>query len=189
ATSESVATVRELAKDPNAAVNAAEVLAKSPQDAAAEAKRLAALPEVAQTRTLDNFIPTDQDRKLPLIQRAGTALRAALDRNEKPAPSDAENIAALRGGAAQLRDVAGDQKGPGADAARRLADDLIKLADADHGQRAAVEAAFKVPLRPDLAELRENLQAERVTRANLPKELVESWVGPNGINRVEIAPK
>jgi hopanoid biosynthesis associated RND transporter like protein HpnN len=188
-TAESVATVRELAKDPNAAVNAAQVLAGSPQEAAATAKRLAGMPEVAQTRTLDSFVPDDQDRKLPLIQRAATALRAALDRAEKPAPSDAENVAALRGGAAQLRDVAGDTKGPGADAARRLADALAKLADANQAQRAAVEATFTVPLRPDLAELRDGLQAERVTRANLPKELVENWVGPNGVNRVEIAPK
>jgi hopanoid biosynthesis associated RND transporter like protein HpnN len=187
--SESVATVRELAKDPNAAVNAAQVLAKSPQEAAATAKRLAGLPEVAQTRTLDSFVPGDQDRKLPLIQRAATVLRAALDRAQKQAPSDAENVAALRGGAAQLRDAAGDQKGPGADAARRLANDLAKLADADQAQRAAVEAAFRAPLLPDLAELRDGMQAERVTRANLPKELVESWVSPNGVNRVEIAPK
>jgi hopanoid biosynthesis associated RND transporter like protein HpnN len=189
ATSESVATVRELAKDPNAAVNAAQVLAGSPQEAAATAKRLSGLPEVAQARTLDSFVPGDQDRKLPLLQRAATALRAALDRGEKPAPTDAENVAALRGGAAQLREVAGDAKGPGADAARRLADDLVKLADADRAQRAAVSAAFTVPLRPDLAELREGLQAERVTRANLPHELVENWVSPNGRNRVEIAPK
>jgi hopanoid biosynthesis associated RND transporter like protein HpnN len=189
AASESVATVRELAKDPNAAVNAAQVLAGSPQEAAATAKRLAGLPEVAQTRTLDSFVPDDQDRKLPLIQHAATALRAALERAERPAPSDAENVAALRGGAAQLRDVAGDAKGPGADAARRLAGDLSKLADADHVQRAAVSAAFTVPLRPDLAELREGLQAERVTRANLPRELTENWVSPHGRNRVEIAPK
>jgi hopanoid biosynthesis associated RND transporter like protein HpnN len=187
--SESVATIRELSKDPNAAVNAAQVLAGSPQEAAATAKRLAALPEVAQTRTLDSFVPADQDRKLPLIQRAATALRAALDRGERSPPSDAENVGALRGGAAQLREVAGDQKGPGADAARRLAGDLVKLADASQAQRAAVAAAFTVPLRPDLAELSDNLQAERVTRVNLPKELADSWVGPNGKNRVEIAPK
>src|SRR4029077_2774957 len=67
ATSESVATVRELAKDPNAAVNAAQVLANSRQEAPATAKRLAALPEVAQTRTVESFIPDDQDRKLPLL--------------------------------------------------------------------------------------------------------------------------
>src|SRR5207302_1953027 len=84
-------------KDPNAAVNAAQVLAGSPQEAAATAKRIAGLPEVAQTRTLDRFVPADQERKLPLIARAATALRAALDRAEKPAPSDAENVAALRG--------------------------------------------------------------------------------------------
>jgi len=189
AASESVATIRELSRDPNAAVNAAQVLAGSPQDAAAAAKRLAALPEVAQVRTLDTFVPGDQDRKLPLLQRAATALRAALERAEKPAPSDAENVAALRAGAAQLRDVAGDAKGPGADAARRLAENLAKLAEAGQAQRALVSATFTVPLKPDLAELRESLQAERVTRANLPRELVDNWVSPNGKNRVEIAPK
>jgi uncharacterized protein len=189
ATSEAVATIRELAKDPNAGVDAAQVLTNSPQEAAAEAKRLATLPEVAQTRTLDSLVPEDQDRKLPLIQRVAAALRSALERSQRPAPSDSENVAALRSGAAQLRDVAGDAKGPGADAARRLADDMVKLADADHAQRAAVEAAFTVPLRPDLAELREGLQAERVTRANLPAPLVENWVSRSGKNRVEISPK
>jgi len=153
------------------------------------AKRLAALPEVAQTRTLDSFVPVDQDRKLPLIQRAATALRAALDRSEKPAPSDAENVAALRAGVAQLHDTAGDTKGPGADAARRLAAALAKLADGTQAQRAAVQAAFAMPLVPDLAELREGLAPERVTRDNLPKSLVENWVSPHGVNRVEIAAK
>ena len=188
-TSESVATIRELSRDPNAAVNAAQVLANSPQEAAAVAKRLAALPEVAQTRTVESFVPDDQERKLAIIARAATALRAALDRGAKPAPSDAENVAALRGGVTILREAAGDAKGAGADAARRLADNLAKLADADRAQRAAVTAAFTVPLTPDLDELREGLQPQQVTRQNLPASLVENWVSPHGINRVEIAPK
>src|SRR5262249_12383322 len=98
-------------------------------------------------------------------------------------------VAALRSGAAQLREVAGDAKSPGADAARGLAGNLARLADADHAQRAAVSAAFTVPLIPDLAELREGVQAERVTRQNLPRELTENWVSPSGKHRVEIAPK
>jgi hopanoid biosynthesis associated RND transporter like protein HpnN len=189
ATSESVATIRELSKDPNAAVNAAQVLAGSPQEAAAVAKRLAALPEVAQTRTLDSLVPGDQERKLALVQKAAGALRASLDRAEKPAPSDAENVAALRGGVSMLRDAAGDTRGPGAVAARRLADGLEKLADSDQAHRAAVEAAFVTPLRPDLAELRENLQAKQFSRADLPAALADNWVSPHGVNRVEIAPK
>src|SRR6202012_3354063 len=62
ARSETIATIRELSKDPNAGVNAAQVLVGSPQQAAAVAKTLAALPEVASTRTIDSFVPGDQDR-------------------------------------------------------------------------------------------------------------------------------
>ena len=60
---------------------------------------------------------------------------------------------------------------------------------ADQGKRAAVEAAFVTPLRPDLAELHESLQAKQFTRTDLPATMIENWVSPHGINRVEIAPK
>jgi hypothetical protein len=189
ARSETIATVRELSKDPSNAVNAAQVLDLSPDDADKLAKRLATLPEVGQTRTIDSFVPTDQERKLEIIRKAETALRAALDRGVKPAPSDGENVAALRNGAAQLRQTAGDTKGPGADAARRLADALTKLADSDEAHRTAVQDAFVVPLRLDLADLRENLKAAPVTRANLPASLTENWVASGNRARVEIVPK
>jgi len=188
-TSEAVSTIRELSKDPNSAVNAAQVLAKSPQEAADVAKRLAALPEVAQVRTLESFVPAEQDRKLPLIKRAAQALRASLERSVRAAPSDTENVAALRRGVANLRQAAGDAKGAGAEAARRLADALERLANGDQAQRAAVEAAFTVPLKAGLADLRDGLHAAQVTRANLPESIKRDWVGADGINRVEIAPK
>jgi hypothetical protein len=189
AASESIATIRELARDPNAGVNAAQVLTGSPQEAAEVAKRLAALPEVAQTRTIETFVPDDQERKLSLIGRARQGLATALDRPRRPAPSDAENVAALRGGAVSLRQLAGDAKGGGADAARRLARDLDQLAESDQAHRAAVAAAFTGSLAPDLADLRDGLQAGRITRASLPVALVRDWVGANGGPRVEIMPK
>jgi uncharacterized protein len=189
ARSESIATVSELSKDPSNAVNAAQVLDLSPDEADKLAKRLAALPEVAQTRTIDSFVPTDQARKLEIIRKAATALRAALDRGVKPAPSDGENVAALRNGAALLRQTAGDAKGPGADAARRLADAMTKLASSDEAHRTAVQDAFVVPLKLDLGDLREGLKAEQVTRANLPASLTENWVASGNRARVEIAPK
>ena len=111
--SESIATLRDLGKDPNVAVNAAEVITESPEEAAAVATRLAALPEVDHTRTIDSFVPPDQDRKLPLIQKAAVALGAALNRAPRPAPSDTENVAALRSGADALRKAAGDGSGAG----------------------------------------------------------------------------
>ena len=187
--SEAIATIRQLATDPNSGVNAAEVLTKSPQDAAAVVKKLAALPEVAQVRTIDSFVPGDQDRKLPLVAKLKQALGAALDRSKRPPPSDAENVAALRGGASQLRQAAGDAKGSGADAARRLAGDLDRLASSDQDHRAAVEAAFTTPLLPDLVDLRDGLQAARVTRASLPQSLTQDWVAADGGPRVEAEPR
>jgi hopanoid biosynthesis associated RND transporter like protein HpnN len=189
ANSEPIATIRELSKDPDAGVNAAQVLAGSIEQAAALAKRLAALPEVAQTRTLDGFVPTDQDKKLPLIRTAAQVLRASLDRSVRPGPSDAENVAALRSGAQALRQAAGDATGAGANAARRLADGMTRLAESDQDHRAAVQAAFAVPLAIDLADLRDGLQAAPVTRASLPQSLVRDWVGADGHARAEIDPK
>ncbi len=187
--SESIATIRELSRDPAVAVNAAEVIIASPEEAAAVAKRLAALPEVDRTRTIDSFVPSDQDRKLPLIQRAAQALGAALNRGARPAPSDAEGVASLRSGAEALRQAAGEGRGAGADAARRLAGDLARLADSDEAHRAAVAAAFTVPLRADIGDLRDGLQAGRISRASLPKELTRDWISPNGRARVEATPK
>jgi hopanoid biosynthesis associated RND transporter like protein HpnN len=187
--SEEIATLRDISKDPRAGANAAQVLTPSPEAAAAVAKRLASLPEVEQTRTIDSFIPAEQDRKLPLIQKAAQALNSALNRKARPAPNDQDNVAALRNGAAVLKRSAGDANGPGAVAARRLSDDLAKLANADQSQRAAVAAAFVTPLRQDLDELRDALQAGLVRRSDLPRELVRNWIGPDGQARAEALPK
>jgi len=189
ANDESVATIRELSKDPSNAVNAAQVLDLSPEEAEKLAKRLAELPEVGQVRTIDSFVPADQERKLEIVRKAAAALRSALDRSVKPAPSDAENVAALHNGATLLRQTAGDTKGPGADAARRLADALTKLADSDEAHRKAVQDAFVVPLKLDLVDLRAGLAAAPVTRANLPDWLTENWVASGNRARVEIVPK
>jgi uncharacterized protein len=187
--SESIATIRELSRDPNMAVNAAEVIVGSPEDADAVAKRLAGLPEVDRTRTIDTFVPPDQERKLPFIQKAAVALGAALNRAVRPAPRDAENVAALRSGAEALRKAAGDASGAGPDAARRLAAGLAWLAGSDEAHRTAVSAVFTTPLRADLSDLREALQAGRISRASLPKELVRDWISPNGKTRAEAVPK
>jgi len=87
-----------------------------------------------------------------------------------------------------LQDIA-DQHGPGADAARRLADALGKLAQADATQRARATDAFIHPLQLDLDDVSQSLMAERVTRESLPTDLVRDWVAPDGRMRIEIWPK
>jgi hopanoid biosynthesis associated RND transporter like protein HpnN len=187
---ESVATYLELSKDPMAPANTAQVLVGSATEAAAVAKRLSELPEVAQSRTLESFIPEQQDAKLPLIDNAGRSLNTALNpRTTKTQPTDAEKVTALREAAKGLRDAAGEASGPGAQAANRLEGDLVKLADADAALRTKVETAFVRPLKLDLDDLRQALRSERVTRTALPRDLVQEWVAQDGRERVEATPK
>jgi hopanoid biosynthesis associated RND transporter like protein HpnN len=186
---ESVATYLELSKDPMAPANAAQVLVDSPTEAAAVAKRLSELPEVAQTRTLDSFIPEQQDNKLPLIANAGQSLNTALSpRTIKAQPTDAEKVTALRETAKTLHEAAGEAGGKGAQAASRLAGDLVRLADADANLRTKVETAFVSPLKLDLDDLRQALRAQPVARAALPRDLMREWVAQDGRERVEAIP-
>jgi hopanoid biosynthesis associated RND transporter like protein HpnN len=185
--SEPVATLLRLSKDPTFDVNAAQVLVP-PAEVASVSKALSALPQVARVRTLESFIPADQDEKLRSIRAAAFALDPPLGAQHSAAPSDAENVAALRSTAKALLDAAGQGSGAGAQAARRLAGDLSRLADGDPALRARAEAAFVRPLEIDLQTLRRSLQAQEVTRASLPADLVRAWTAPDGRTRVEAAP-
>jgi len=89
----------------------------------------------------------------------------------------------------QLNKIVGSASGSGADAAKRLAADAGKLAQADESARTRAQTAFIVPLQTSLGQLRGFLTAERVTRENLPQSLKQLWVTPDGRARVEVAPK
>ncbi len=187
---ELISTLLDLGSDPRVGINSANVVLPSLDAANTAAARLAKLPEALSATTLQNFVPGDQDKKLAAIQSLADSVGPILQRPaaSRP-PSDADNIAALNGVADQLDRIAGDAKGAGADAAKRLAADARKLAAATPAQRAAAQAAFVVPLQIDVDDLRDYLKAETVTIANLPDSLKREWVAPDGHARVEVAPK
>jgi uncharacterized protein len=186
--SEAVATLSGLRGDPRIQTNTAELLVP-PGDVASVSKALAALPEVAQIRSLESFIPGDQDRKLSVLSTAASALNPALNARAMSAPTDAENIAALNQLVTSLRAAAGEGDGPGARAAGRLANDVTRLAQGSPAQRETAQALFVRPLTMGLDELRQALNPQRVTRDNLPQDLVHSWMTPDGRSRLEIVSK
>ena len=187
---ESIATYLDLRRDPNMSSHTAQALAPSVADADQLAKQLAALPQVARTMTIDSFVPSDQPAKLARIGEAATALKRPLNPPAlKPAPSDAEVVSALRSGAQNLRQAAGNETGEGAKASRRLADEMVKLADAGPAARGTVARAMVRPLVQDLADLRTSLQAKVVTRDSIPPEIARDWVASDGHARVEAAMK
>ena len=185
---ESISTLLDLGSDPRVGINSADVVLPSLDSANAAAARLAKLPEALSASTLQNFVPGDQDKKLAAIQALAGSIAPILQHSTTPPPTDAENIAALNGVADQLDRIAGDAKGAGAVAAKRLAADARKLAAATPAQRAAAQAAFVVPLKIDVRALRDELQAQTVTIANLPDSLKRQWVAAGGQARVEVAP-
>ena len=149
---ESVATFLELRSDPAIGSRTRSMCwrrTKRRRQAAAE--KLSKLPEVSSVKTVESFIPADQQPKLAAIRQLATVLEPALrpDPNKKP-PTDADNVAALKAAVANLKQAAGTQTGRGGIAANRLADDLTKLADGDEALRARAQAAM-ISAAPDRA--------------------------------------
>jgi uncharacterized protein len=186
----SVVTYRELQADPETRGNDADVLATSLDEANAVARRLAALPEVARTRTLNNFIPDDQDEKISAVKLAAHSLGPALNlAHQQSAPSDQDTVDAIRKTANDLTRVAGNVAGPGAEAARHVSGLLQRLADSNIATRSNAEAAIVPSLVHDLEGLRDSLDPHLVTVNTLPPDLVRDWISPDGHARAEALPK
>ncbi len=188
--SNSVVLYHQLQQDQQSGGNDADILAPSLDQANATAARLSALPEVSRVLTLTSFIPNDQPEKIAALKAASQQLGSALDpRRQDLAPSDADNVAAIKSTADELSRAAGSANGTAAQRARDVSDKLKRLAGADASIRAAAEAAVVPPLRYDLKLLRESLAPETVTTTNLPPKLIGDWILPDGQARVQALPK
>jgi hopanoid biosynthesis associated RND transporter like protein HpnN len=191
---ESVATYLDLKRDRSLEIDNIQLL--EPDLAAADkaAERLSKVPEVAAVRSLASMIPTQQDEKLALIRKTAAALKDSLHPAElQPAPSDAEVVDSLNEAAQRLQEAAQDPHNAGQTegiaGANRLAAALAALAKAGPGQRDAAREAMVAPLVYDLALMRQEFTAEKVTLETLPGELVKAWRTPDGQARLSIAPK
>jgi uncharacterized protein len=185
---ESVATYLDLRRDPATGANSINMLAASVPAADALAARLKASPQVGTVRTIDSFIPADQEAKLALIAESAKALDPVLALPARPAPTDEEIVAALKQRAGDLTRASNNKSGPGAEASKRLAAAMTKLAMAEPARRQRVEAVFTQPLKLDLDDLRDLLKAKPITLDNLPDEISRSWRTPDGRVRLEATP-
>lgn len=187
---ESIATFLDLRKDPNTGANAINVLTTSEAEAKKIEARLEKLPEVLRVMSIDSFVPEDQPAKLQLIAKAARVVGPALNPDSvDAAPTDQENVEALKSSVDSLRRTAGDGKGPGAVASRRLADALSKLAGSNQETRDKAQNIFVTPLKIVFDQLKNTMQAGPVTLKTLPPELLNSWKSRDGLIRVEALPK
>ncbi|TPQ35351.1 hopanoid biosynthesis-associated RND transporter HpnN [Bradyrhizobium guangdongense] len=187
---ESIATFLDLRKDPNTGANAIDVMVNTEDQARQVEARLEKLPEVLRVMSLNTFVPPDQAPKLKLIAQGAKVLNPALNPDQIDAePTDQENVEALKSSVENLRRTAGEEKGPGAVASRRLAEALQKLAESDEATRVKAQAVFVAPMKVVFDQLRNAMQAGPVTLDTLPPDLVAGWKSKDGIIRVEALPR
>ena len=188
---ESIATFLDLRRDPITGANAISVLAPNLAATRPIEERLSKVPEVSQVRTLEYFVPPDQDKKLAAIAAARDKIMPSFqpEAAQKP-PTDGEDVEALNEVVNSLNEAAGKHPGgPGATAAKRLSGLLAQLAKSTPETRKQVADAFLRPLKTALADLRDLLHAHPVKLADVPKEIAELWQTPDGRARVEVLPK
>jgi uncharacterized protein len=186
---ESVSTLLDLMRDPDTSPNAIDILEPHLAGAAAMADKLKQVPEVAKVRTLESFVPKDQDEKLAIIDDANFFFANTLNPDPiDPAPTPAQTLEAINKTAADLTTTVGSLDTSAATQARRLASVLTALANGSPATREEAERVLVTPLMTMLHQVRELLSAEHVTIETLPASLKNAWVAPDGEVRVEARP-
>jgi hypothetical protein len=186
---ESVSTLLDLIRDPDTSPNTIEILEPNLASASAMAGKLKQLPEVAKVRTLESFVPKDQDEKLAIIDDANFFFANTLNPDPiKPAPTREQTLEAINKTAADLTTTVGDLHTPAADQALRLARALTALSKASPATREEAERVLVKPLMTTLRQVRDTLSAEHVTIDTLPPALKSDWVAPDGEVRIEARP-
>jgi hopanoid biosynthesis associated RND transporter like protein HpnN len=197
--SESVVTFKDLLAQSRNSPWTLTVLATDSEDANRYADKLSDLESVEMSVTLDKFIPTDQDEKLAIIEEISLILGPELmGTNQSASPSPTEQLAALRDFTASLEKLIhtnGDT--PLAVSAKRLYDNLNRFIEGLDAQNSEVRALTlknlqisllgSLPAR--LQALNTSLEADRVSKDDLPETLVEHWVANNGHHRVAVFPR
>lgn len=187
---ESVSTLRDLARNPDTTLNTLDVLAPTLETGRRLAARLAALPEVARAVTLTSLAPDDQAAKLAMIADANGLLDPSLNPFDTLAPpSEAETSQSLLTTRDALVRAAATNDGAAATQARSLAALLGRLHDAPQAARDRAEASVTTTLPTLLGQARAALTAHPATVADLPPEVVRDWRAVDGRVRVEVFPR
>lgn len=187
---ESVSTLLDLMRNPDTSPNTIDILESNLAHASDIAERLRQLPEVARVRTLQSFVPEDQDVKLAMIEDASFFLRNTISPDQVDAePTPAETVAAIDKTVRDLFGAAGDLDSPAAMQARRLARLLAVLEKAPAAARDEAQRALVGPLLTTLRQVRDLLTAEHVSIETLPPSLRRGWVSADGPVRIEVSPR
>ena len=196
-TTESVRTYRSLLAEAERSPLSIAVVVPDREEARALAARLAELPEVEEAIMVSDFVATEQERKLTIIEDLlfvmGEDLAVSAAVQDQP---PADKLAALRTLHAALSAYVMATPGHSASSAQRLVDALsaflvvtdssTPLALADTFAR--LERALFSNLPGRLAALTHALDAEAFDESSLPQDLRSRWIDRTGAYRIEVLP-
>jgi hopanoid biosynthesis associated RND transporter like protein HpnN len=196
--SEAVTTIRELFKDAKTSPWTISVLAESAKEAQAYADRLRGLQEVKEAITLADFVPDHQSEKLAIISDMALFMPPGLgDLKSKPLTAG-KKVASLRSFEMALKNsLSGSPDGSNDYRASfiRLQAALERFKKVLDGPEKTERALDKLErsllsnLPALFVDLRDALQAHRITESDLPGALRKRYVSPEGTYRVEVFPR
>jgi uncharacterized protein len=189
---ESVITFHRLKADPETSPHVIDILAPSLEQADAIAADLAPLRPVGETVTIESFVPKAQGEKLELIESLAWLIGPLLEPAQTAPLAAEERDQALDRLRTTLADGLSDglaaEENPGTAALARALGDLPAVS----GERAAAQAELEarlVGLLPVLLEdLRQGLEAEKVSLHDLPAAIRDQWLTPDGQARLLVRP-
>ncbi|MDN5872946.1 MAG: MMPL family transporter [Sinobacteraceae bacterium] len=195
--SESVATFRDLLKDPNVPTLTMDIMTPNREASRAMAARMEKLPVVRRAMTIDSFIPDHQQEKLAIIRNLAFLMGPSLysARTDGLVADPARDMSAIRNLAKTLKQTpSGAAAGtPAGDKLQAQLQRFIADYEASGGpQRKAMLDRLRKNLLESwpqhLQDLKDALEAQPITLKNLPPDLVRRWVAPNGGYRVNLWP-
>jgi hopanoid biosynthesis associated RND transporter like protein HpnN len=190
--SESVRTFKYLLQSEDTSPMTLAALAHSPEEVEAQEEKFSALPTVDKVVSLLDFIPDQQEEKLAVISDLALIMGPQLANFPPPAQSGAKLDAVEKFHEAVRQRLAAGADGVLTSLDQALAAFRAKLDTADPDTRQKLldklQASLLAPLPTTIGNLRESLEAHPIALADLPKDLVERWLSPDGLYRLQIFP-
>ncbi len=185
---EAVRTLNDLIASPVTNPYTIDIMEPSVAAAASTAAKLRALPSVLSVRSINSFVPDDQDKKLAILSDAQQILEPTLSAPPAATPAGPADIRLAAKTALEQIEPALSHV-PANSALGPLARALQALTTAPDQVLTAANKALTEFLPAELDQLRLSLSAAKVTLASLPESVKRDWLLPDGRARVQVVPK
>ncbi len=196
-TSESVQTFLELMDDPANIPLTLSVLTSSHEDSSAAREELLRLETVASVRSINDFVPPDQQEKLSVIDEIAFLLGGELTQPQRPRVDPDTDFEHIREFARVLGAYLDHVDPERAAAAAKLSAQMqgwiagtVDLPRAERSRRIGELAQSVLATLPrQLSALNAALRAEAIDVDALPDSLRALWVSVDGRRRLEVVPR